>query len=76
VKGPYSIGLYELFDKIAKEVKDSGDMIAERIVQLGGIAVGTVRAAASRSRPGEYPLNIADGAVAKAPVRAAISLFF
>jgi starvation-inducible DNA-binding protein len=71
VKGPHFIGLHELFDKSGEEVEDHVDMIAERTVQLGGIAEGTVRAAASRSRLEEYPLNIADGtahveAVAKA----------
>src|SRR5262249_38421977 len=36
------IGLHELFDKIAEEVESYVDVIAERIVQLGGIAEGTV----------------------------------
>src|SRR5258706_139600 len=62
VKGPHFIGLHELFDKIAEEAEDYVDMIAERIVQLGGIAEGTVRAAAARSRLDEYPPEIADGA--------------
>src|SRR6266403_187205 len=50
VKGPHFIGLHELFDKIAEEAEDYVDMIAERIVQLGGIAEGTVRISAGRSR--------------------------
>src|SRR6185436_16530771 len=54
VKGPHFIGLHELFDKIAEEVENYVDMIAERAVQLGGIAEGTVRIAASRSRLDEY----------------------
>ena len=37
------------------------DKIAERIVQLGGIAAGTARLAVSRTRLPEYPLAIADG---------------
>ena len=41
------------------------DMIAERIVQLGGIAEGTARVAASRSQLEEYPLAIASRAVDK-----------
>src|SRR5215475_1624193 len=40
VKGPHFIGLHELFDKIAEEVESYVDMIAERVVQLGGIAEG------------------------------------
>ncbi len=47
VKGPHYIGLHELFDKIAEEVESYVDEIAERIVQLGGIAQGTIRVAAS-----------------------------
>ncbi len=37
VKGPHFIGLHELFDKIYARVEDYVDLIAERIVQLGGI---------------------------------------
>ena len=62
VKGPNFIGLHELFDKVDEAVESYVDMIAERIVQLGGIAEGTARVAASRSQLEEYPLAIADGA--------------
>ena len=75
VKGPHFIGLHELFDKIAEEVEDYVDMIAERVVQLGGIAEGTVRTAAARSRLEEYPLNIADGAAHVEAVAKALSTF-
>src|SRR5215471_3143302 len=75
VKGPHFIGLHELFDKIAEEVESYVDMIAERIVQLGGIAEGTVRVAASRSRLDEYPLAIADGASHVEAVARALSSF-
>src|SRR2546427_2131308 len=61
VKGPHFIGLHELFDKIDEAVESYVDLIAERIVQLGGIAEGTVRVAAERSRLEEDPLDIADG---------------
>src|SRR6266853_5171740 len=50
VKGPNFIGLHELFDQIDEAVESYVDLIAERIVQLGGIAEGTVRVAATRSR--------------------------
>src|SRR5689334_24747584 len=46
VKGPNFIGLHELFDKIDEAVESYVDLIAERIVQLGGIAEATVRVAA------------------------------
>jgi starvation-inducible DNA-binding protein len=75
VKGPHFIGLHELFDEIAEEVEKYVDMIAERIVQLGGIAQGTVRVAASRSRLDEYPLDIADGMAHVEAVARALSTF-
>ncbi len=50
VKGPSFIGLHELFDQVAEAVEGYVDQIAERIVQLGGVAEGTVRMAAARTR--------------------------
>jgi starvation-inducible DNA-binding protein len=75
VKGPHFIGLHELFDKIAEEAEDYVDKIAERIVQLGGIAQGTVRTAAVRSRLDEYPPAIADGSAHVEAVAKALSTF-
>jgi starvation-inducible DNA-binding protein len=51
------------------------DKIAERIVQLGGIAEGTVRLAASRSQLPEYPLEMADGMAHVEAVARALSTF-
>jgi len=62
VKGPNFIGLHKLFDEIYEAVADYVDMLAERVVQLGGVAEGTIRVAAARSRLDEYPLDQADGA--------------
>ena len=75
VKGPHFIGLHELFDQIDEAVESYVDMIAERIVQLGGIAEGTVRVAAGRSRLEEYPLTIGDGAAHVEAVARALSTF-
>lgn len=75
VKGPNFIGLHELFDQVDEAVEDYVDKIAERIVQLGGIAEGTVRVAAERSRLEEYPLSIADGTAHVAAVAIALSTF-
>jgi starvation-inducible DNA-binding protein len=61
VKGPHFIGLHELFDKINAEVEDYVDEIAERAVQLGGVAEGTARMVAKRSSLSEYPPNAVDG---------------
>src|SRR5258708_34218929 len=61
VKGPNFIALHELFDKINEDVEDYVDGIAERAVQLGGVAEGTARMAAKRSSLDEYPRNTVDG---------------
>jgi starvation-inducible DNA-binding protein len=61
VKGPNFIALHELFDKINDELEDYVDDIAERAVQLGGVAEGTARMVAKRSSLAEYPANAADG---------------
>src|SRR6476660_3519561 len=75
VKGPHFIGLHELFDKVDEAVESYVDLIAERIVQLGGIAEGTVRVSAARSRLEEYPLAIGDGAAHVQAVARALSTF-
>jgi len=75
VKGPSFIGLHELFDKVDEAVESYVDMIAERIVQLGGIAEGTARTAAARSQLEEYPLTIADGLAHVEAVARALSTF-
>lgn len=61
VKGPSFISLHQLFDQVAEHAEAAVDELAERIVQLGGVAEGTVRAAAARSTLGEYPFDIATG---------------
>jgi starvation-inducible DNA-binding protein len=61
VKGPNFIALHELFDKVNEAVEDYVDDIAERAVQLGGVAEGTARMVAKRSSLSEYPANAVDG---------------
>jgi starvation-inducible DNA-binding protein len=61
VKGPNFIALHELFDKVNEAVEDFVDDIAERAVQLGGVAEGTARTVAARSSLSEYPANTVDG---------------
>ncbi len=61
VKGPGFIALHKLFDEAAEQLQEYADEIAERSVQLGGIALGTVRVAAERSRLPDYPLEITSG---------------
>jgi len=61
VKGPTFIALHELFDKINEDVEDYVDDIAERAVQLGGVAEGTARMVAKRTALAEYPAKAVDG---------------
>ena len=75
VKGPHFIGLHELFDKIAEDVASYVDLVAERVVQLGGVAEGTARVVAARSRLEEYPLDVAEGAAHVEAVARALSTF-
>ena len=75
VKGPSFIALHELFDKVSEAAETYVDTIAERIVQLGGVAEGTVRVAAARTRLPEYPLAIAAGSTHVEAVARAISTF-
>jgi starvation-inducible DNA-binding protein len=60
VKGAQFYQLHELFDKLANELIDYVDLIAERATALGGTALGTVRMAATTSRLPEYPLDVHD----------------
>jgi starvation-inducible DNA-binding protein len=61
VKGPSFIALHKLFDEINEEVEEYVDLIAERIVQLGGVAEGTARTVAERSTLDVYPLVTSSG---------------
>jgi starvation-inducible DNA-binding protein len=61
VKGPQFIALHKLFDEINEDVEEYVDLLAERIVQLGGIAEGTVGAVAKRTSLIDYPLTLTTG---------------
>src|SRR5437868_5767751 len=61
VKGPNFIALHELFDRLNAEVEDYVDLVAERIVQLGGTAEGTARMAVKRSGLAEYATSRGSG---------------
>ncbi len=60
VRGPGFIAAHELFDKVATQVEDTYDAIAERIGALGGTAQGTVGVAAKQSTLVPYNLGLAD----------------
>jgi len=61
VKGLNFISLHELFDKLAGDLPGFVDEVAERAATLGGVALGTVRMAASTSPLAEYPVDAVDG---------------
>jgi starvation-inducible DNA-binding protein len=74
VKGPTFIALHELFDKVNEDVEDYVDTIAERVVQLGGVAHGTARQVAGRSTLPEYP-TVQDGRQHVEAVATALAAF-
>jgi starvation-inducible DNA-binding protein len=55
VKGPSFIALHKLFDDVNEDVEEYVDLLAERVVQLGGVAEGTARSVAERTTLPEYP---------------------
>src|ERR1700694_344872 len=61
VKGPNFMALRELFDKVAEGVEEYANLIAARIVQLGGTAEGTAHSVAGRSALDGYSLSAALG---------------
>ena len=75
VKGPDFIGLHKLFDDVNEDVEQYVDMIAERIVQLGGIAEGSVGAVEGRSTLPDYPLALSTGAEHVAALSDALAAF-
>lgn len=61
VKGPQFIALHELFDKVHATAVAAVDELAERCVQLGGQAEGTLQAAVKASPLKPYPVTITAG---------------
>jgi starvation-inducible DNA-binding protein len=75
VKGPMFIALHKLFDDVNEDVEEYVDLVAERIVQLGGIAEGTATVVAARSALADYPLAISAGEEHVAALSDALSVF-
>ncbi|HEX9703984.1 MAG TPA: DNA starvation/stationary phase protection protein Dps [Gemmatimonadales bacterium] len=75
VKGPTFIALHKLFDEINADAGEYADLLAERVVQLGGIAEGTVGVVADRSTLVDYPLTLATGAEHVAALSDALAAF-
>jgi len=75
VKGPNFIALHKLFDEVNDAVEEYVDLIAERAVQLGGVANGTARGVAKRSSLPEYPVKDGDGRAHVEGLAAVLSAF-
>ena len=61
VKGAQFGPLHLLFDAVHASTEEYVDLLAERVVQVGGVAHGTARMAAERSELKEYPAGAVDG---------------
>ena len=75
VKGPNFIALHKLFDDISADVEEYVDLLAERIVQLGGVAEGTARSAAGRSTLPDYSPLLATGEAHVDALSTALAVF-
>ena len=58
IKGPQFIALHEMIDQFRTELDTHVDTLAERVVQLGGMALGTTQAVAKASALAPYPTDI------------------
>jgi len=72
VKGHDFGPLHALFATMATALEAYTDLVAERLVVLGGVAYGTTRAAARQSTLSEYPDALTEG---PAHVRALLECF-
>lgn len=62
IKSVNFLSIHELFDKVHEEIENSADLIAERILQLGGVAEGTSKAVGRKSTLPDYPTAITEAA--------------
>ena len=62
VKGPSFVALHDLFERVAVNVAQHADLLAEPVVALGGLAEGIVQVVEDRSDLPGYPSRITSGA--------------
>ena len=58
LKGPTFIAVHELLDTLRDDVDEHVDIIAERVAQLDGIALGTLQTVSKASKLAPYPTDI------------------
>lgn len=61
VRGPNFIGLHTMFETFYTTLETDIDEVAERLVQLGGTAVGGSQAVAGTTRLPAYPVELKAG---------------
>ena len=58
LKGPTFIAVHELLDEMRDDIDEHVDIIAERVAQLDGIALGTTQNVAKATKLAPYPTDI------------------
>lgn len=58
LKGPTFIAVHELLDQLRDDIDEHVDIIAERVAQLDGVALGTAQTVAKATQLAPYPTDI------------------
>jgi starvation-inducible DNA-binding protein len=75
VKGPHFIALHPLFDQVVDMALEHRDNLAERAVQLGGIAEGRLQQVAKASCLKPYPDDAIEGMAVVTALAAALGAY-